>query len=148
MQVCRGPQRPRSRRKIPVSTFHSIARELIPFHTERLAIQEEFDRVTIGVASHGNELPFLTLPIPVRKQMQHRLAGPLALIKVEAILFETAGIDNAGGRTFHGPHGFAQIVDARPHKIAGDVAVGSDELPELFYVDAPVRAKLEPGRKL
>jgi hypothetical protein len=33
------------------------------------------------------------------------------------------------------PRCFAQVVDARPHEVAGDVVVGADELPQLLRID-------------
>src|SRR5208283_1247397 len=99
------------------------------------AVHKQFDCLAIRVAGYLDDMAFLALPIPMRKDVQNRLADPLALIKVEAIFLEAAGVNDAGGRTLHRPSCFSQVINASPHEIAGNVIMYVHKLPQLFHVD-------------
>ena len=72
----------------------------------------------------------------MREEAEHGFFGPLALVEVVAVLGEAAAIDAAGAGAARAAEGFAEVVDAGPHEVAGDVVVGADEFPELFGVEA------------
>src|ERR1039458_1864374 len=128
VQIGRGPQPSVAGRNVSVTILHPVTGKLVAAHADRTAVDEELDGVAVGVAGDRDELAFPALPVPVWEKVDHWLGGPLALVEVEAVLGEAAGVDGAGGRRFGGPPGLAEVVDAGPHEIAGDVVIGADEL--------------------
>src|SRR6202044_2679895 len=58
--------------------------------------------------------------------------------KVETVFLETTGVEDAGRRNAHGPEGLAEVADSGPHKIAGNILVGADELPKLLNIDVEI----------
>ena len=62
--------------------------------THRLAIDKEF--YFIGIVIIGPEVDSLTwMPVPMREEMEHRLAGPLTLVHIITILREACKVDNS-----------------------------------------------------
>ena len=89
------------------------------FHAQALAVEKQFHFIQVRVDPDGDLLAFHAWPVPVRKQVQHRLRGPPGLVVVKRVLRETAGVDDSVLRTDVGPRvgrRFAAIVEACPHK--------------------------------
>src|SRR5262245_15633989 len=60
---------------------------------ERLAIQEQLYRVGIRIRPDGNHLAAIFIrPVPMRQDVNHRLAAPPTLIQIETILREACEI--------------------------------------------------------
>ena len=138
MKVAGGLHDSGSRGEVGVPALHAHLREHVALHAEALAVEEEFDRVTVGEADDGNDLAFTSGPVPVRREVQHGDFSPEALVEVEAVLGEAAGIDDAGTRGLGGPARFAEVVDAGPHEVAADVVVDLGKALQLLDLDALV----------
>ena len=82
-------------------------------------------------------------PVPVGQEVEHGGVGPLALVEVEAVLREAAGVDHARRGALERPSGLAEVVDAGPHEVARDVVVEPRETPEPFHVDDAAQADPE-----
>ena len=98
------------------------------------AIEKQLDAIAIGVARDWQEHTLAAFPVPVREEVQHRLPAPLALVEVVAVLGETATVDDAGTGSSGCAEGFAEVIDAGPHEVAGDVIVGAHEPPKLLRI--------------
>src|ERR1017187_7673104 len=67
--------------------------------------------------------------------MNHRFAGPLALVEIVAILGKTACVQDTAAGALARPGGFPQIINARPDEVANNIIVNGVELPKLFRAD-------------
>src|ERR1035437_5662115 len=143
MQIVGGAGDAGARPSVSVAVFHAVAREGVALRADGFAVEEKLHRIAVGVAGHGDELALPAFPVPVRGQVQHASFGPLALVEVEAVLLEAAGVDHAGGRALARLARFTQVIDAGPHEVAGHVVVGADESPQLFDIDVAAAAAAE-----
>ncbi len=92
------------------------------FYSERASIQKELDRVGVAVNRDRNRFPLESRPGPVREDVHHGLAAPLALVHVVPVLGKTAEIARTEFRTPCRPEAigrrFAQIVESGPDELA------------------------------
>jgi len=113
----------------PAQPGHPGSGEHVGLDAQRTPVEEQLHLFAVCIADHGNGPPLLPGPVPVRRQVDHGLASPLAAIKVIAVFEETAGVDYAARRVLKGPARLSQIVNARPHEIAGHIVMERGELP-------------------
>src|SRR6185436_8167210 len=81
------------------------------------------------------------LPVPMRKQMQHRFPSPPGLVVIVVVLGKAADVDDAELRADGGPaigRRLTAIVETRPGKSAGEILTRGIKLP-------PLRGALGPG---
>ena len=117
------------------SFFMSLAPRLWPLGTAPTRSRLECTQTAIS-------LPSMPRPIPVREEVQHRLAGPPRLKVEKAVLRETAGVDDAVLRADIRPavrRGFAAIVEACPDEAARQPGTRVAEAPPTFARCAAAR---------
>ncbi len=116
-----------------------LRRELQRLRAEGAAVEEELDQVAAGVREHRDRLPLTSRPVPVREEVQDRPGGPLALVEVEGVPRVSRDVHRRGGEADARPERLAEVVDPRPHEVAGEVRVRGDPLPEPLRADHPRR---------
>src|SRR4029078_6513340 len=82
MQIGRRGVELRARIRVPAAG-RALPRKLETFLTHRAPVEEELDDFTVRERDDRDELSLSTSPVPVRKEMQYRACGPLAVIEVE-----------------------------------------------------------------
>ena len=112
---------------------------ILPSDALRLAVDEELHLVGIVVVAPQVDI-VAGHPVPVRKQVQHGLLRPLALVHIVAILGETCQVDDAevaaAGRETIG-RGFAYVVEACPDKLSTNIRRVLHHVPRLFVSARP-----------
>src|SRR3954454_3662397 len=90
---------------------------------------------------HRNRFAFTLIPIPVGKQMQHRLRSPPGFVVEEVVLRESAHIDNAELRVYRRPSirsRLAAIIEAGPREPSREPFARRIKLPPFFCKLRPV----------
>ena len=95
----------------------------------RNAVQEELDPVIIRVDVNRQEGLLPSGPVPVRKQMQHRLLRPACLVKVRPVLRQSGQVENSVVRAADRPvavvgRRLSEVVEAGPDELAHDPRAG------------------------
>lgn len=109
---------------------------------ERFSIEEEFDFFGVGVGLHGNEGSERNLVMgPVRKDVNHGLAGPLTLVEVEEVFSKAGEVVGASGKGVEGPTAvdigrFSGVIETGPAKGACDPRKVAHFFPVLASADA------------
>ena len=106
----------------------------LPADSHRNTIDEEFNLV--GIVIIGPEVNGLTRePVPMREEMEHRFAGPLALVHIVTILGEACQIDNAEvGTTCWETirRRFTDIIETSPDELSTNIRRMLDHIPHLL----------------
>src|SRR5450756_2820200 len=76
------------------SAGSSLSRKLQCLHAKASSIEKQFHRIATRVADDGDELTFAAFPVPVGKEVEHRVGRPLALVEVVIVLGEAEGIQH------------------------------------------------------
>src|ERR1700674_2213714 len=100
---------------------------------QRLAIEEQLHLVAVVIGPHIHSVTLL--PVPMRKDVQDGLVGPLALVHVESIFGKAGQIDDAEVRAARRPGircRLADVIPTGPDKLTGKEIVLLYNLPGLF----------------
>ena len=117
---------------------------------DALTLAVDVELHLVGIVVVAPKVDCLTRqPVPVRKEMKHRLGGPLALIHIIGVLRETGQVDDAKvtatcriavGR------GLTDVVPACPDKLPGAVRRVLDDVPSLLVGRTPRSMAVVIGR--
>ena len=97
MEVTCGLQDLRARRVIPIPFFHPRTWKCIALYSPAFSIHKKLNCVAVGIAENRNDCAFMSVPVPMRRKMNHRLTCPQALIEVITVLGKAARIKNPTG---------------------------------------------------
>src|SRR5215472_16764989 len=118
---------------------YDIQRQMLIFlhllRAEALSVEEEFDFIHIGVNPNGDFLAFVSGPVPVRKEMEHRPLRPPGLVIEECVLGKAADVDDAILRADVRPaigRGLTAIIKAGPDEAASEPFLRIAKTPPPF----------------
>src|SRR6516162_6120556 len=91
------------------------------FPPEAFAVQKQFHLLAIAETPDADIPAYLVRPVPMRKQMQHRLVRPPGLVIIKEVFGETAHVHDAKVGIDARPavrRRFTAIIETRPDKTA------------------------------
>src|SRR5579872_1033402 len=105
------------------------------------AVQEKLHGIAVRMHPDGDRLAVALIPIPVRKQVQHRFRSPPGFVVMKIIFGKPAGIDDAKLRADRRPsvrRGLTAIIEAGPGETSGKPFACGIEFPPLLRELRPV----------